>query len=265
MRRANQSCPPLRSLRVVAGTLSAITLALLASGCSLFLRSTPTPIPTQTSRADQTTRAETLVVFLPGRGGRMGDFERNGFLSTMRAAGVRADAVIVDAHLGYYLKRTVIDRLAADVLEPARAQGYRRIVAVGISLGGLGALLTERERPHALDAIVLLAPYLGDDRKLLASIRAAGGPQAWAAHRDLRAGEVDEQIWTFLGTHLQQLPPTWLLSGRSDRLAEGQRMLAEILPPDRVRFVEGTHSWTAWRVLWREVCESSPVFAAERR
>ena len=240
-------------------------MAFLATGCSWVQRSTPTPIPTQTSRANNDQRADTLIVFLPGRGGRMEDFERNGFLSTLRTAGVRADTVIVDAHLGYYLKRTVIDRLASDMLEPARAQGYRRIVAVGISMGGMGALLCERERPHSLDAIVLLGPYLGDNRKLFASIRAAGGPKAWAAQRDLRAGEVDEQIWTFLGTHLSELPPMWLLSGKSDRLAEGQRMLAELLPSDRVRFVEGAHNWTAWKVLWREVCESSPVFAGERR
>jgi hypothetical protein len=45
---------------------------------------------------------------------------------------VKADLVAVDAHLGYYYKRTIIDRLREDVLVPAKVQGYRRIVVVGI-------------------------------------------------------------------------------------------------------------------------------------
>jgi len=195
----------------------------------------------------------------------MEEFEANGFISTMRTAGIHADAVIVDAHLGYYLNHTVIDRLSTDVLEPARRNGYRRIVLVGISMGGMGALLCERERPHAIDAIVLIAPYLGDNRDLFRQIKGAGGPVVWAAHRSLREGEVDEQIWTFLGTNVEKLPPTWVLTGGSDRLFEGQRMLAELLPADHVHVIDGTHHWKTWRSLWHYVCESAPVFADERR
>ena len=78
-------------------------------------------------------------------------------MTTLRESGARVDSIAVDAHLGYYFQRTVIARLQADVLQPARQQGYRRIVLVGVSLGGLGALLCERDLPGSVDALVLAA------------------------------------------------------------------------------------------------------------
>lgn len=249
-------------LQIARPWLAGVVLTL--TGCSVFLRDTPTPIPTQETSLDSTVRAATLVVFLPGRGGSMADFDRNGFTVILREAGVRADTIAVDAHLGYYYKRTVIDRLRVDVLAPARAQGYRRIVLVGVSLGGLGALLYERDQPRAVNAIVLLAPYLGDKAGLFERIRSAGGPMAWAAGRDPGVGGVEELIWTFIGQRSLELPPTWLLFGTDDSLALGHRMFAQLLPPARVMSVAGNHDWTTWRTLWREVCENSDLFAVEK-
>lgn len=239
--------------------------ALLAlTGCSLFLRATPTPIPTLTSPVAGTGRTSTLVVFLPGRGGTLGAFEREGITATLREAGVRADTVELDAHLGYYLKKTAVEQLRDEVLLPARQQGYRRIVLVGISLGGLGALLTERDHPGSVDALVLLAPYLGKQEKFFDGIAAAGGPAAWASGRDPRAGSVEEQLWTFLGTRTPALPPTWLLSGTEDAYARGHRLFATLLPAGRVTTIAGGHDWAAWRALWREVCADPELFRHER-
>ncbi len=247
-----------------SGWLLLTSAALTLAGCSVFLRDTPAPIPTQATQFSPAGRATTLVVFLPGRGGSMADFGRHGFTAVLRDAGVNADTIAVDAHLGYYFKRTVIERLRADVLVPARARGYRRIVLAGVSLGGLGALLGERDEPGLVDAIVLLAPYLGDQAALFERIRAAGGPAAWAAGRDPAAGSVEEQLWTFLGNRSAALPPTWLLYGRGDSLATGHQMLAALLPPARVKTVAGAHDWPTWLSLWREVCLHSDLFAAER-
>jgi pimeloyl-ACP methyl ester carboxylesterase len=243
---------------------SCAVATLLFSGCRFLPRDAVVPMPSRFTPADASKRADTLVVFLPGRGGTMDDFTKNRFVAMLHETGVRADAVVTDAHLGYYLKRTVIDRLKADVLTPARQKGYSRIVAVGISLGGMGALLSERDQPGLFDELVLIAPYLGDRSALFSEIKAAGGPQAWASGRPLRDGEIDEQIWTFLGKHVHDLPPTWLLFGEQDRLAEGQRQLADLLPPDRVKRIEGGHDWRAWRTLWQDLCQNSDLFAAER-
>ncbi len=237
---------------------------VVLTGCSLLLRDTPTPIPTLASPLSAAGRTETLVVFLRGRGGSVADFEREGMVAVLRAAGVRADTIAVDAHLGYYYKRTVIERLRADVLLSARAQGYRRIVLVGVSLGGLGALLNERDNPGSVDALVLLGPNLGDDNGLFDRIAGAGGPVAWAVGRDPRAGSVFEQLWTFLGTKTAALPPTWLLSGRSDSYGRGHRLFAGLLPAMRVATIAGAHDWPTWRALWRDVCFNSDLFQVER-
>ena len=240
-------------------------LALLAlTGCSLFFPDTPAPIPTQASPVSAAGRTSTLVVFMPGRGDTLTDFEREGMVATLREAGVQADTIVVGAHMGYYIKQTVVERLRTDVLLPARQQSYRRIVLVGTSLGGLGAVLTERDHPGSVDALVLIAPYLGEKKKLFDGISAAGGPEAWARGRDPLAGPVEEQIWTFLGTKASRLPPTWLLSGTEDPYARGHRLFATLLPAARTTTIPGAHEWPVWRALWREVCFHSEVFAAER-
>ncbi len=241
----------------------AFTLITL-TGCSLFMGETPVPVPTLASPLSATGRTDTLVVFLRGRGGSIADFEKESMLPVLREAGVKADTIVVDAHLGYYFKKTAIIRLQADVLVPARRLGYRRIVLVGVSLGGLGALLCERDNPGSVDALVLLGPYLGEKDRFFDQIDKAGGPAAWAAGRDPQAGGIEEQIWTFLGTKSAALPPTWLLSGRADSYARGHRLFAGLLPATRVATLAGGHDWPVWRALWRDVCFNSDLFQAER-
>lgn len=242
--------------------LSAALLAL--TGCSLLVRDTPAPIPTALRPLTGSGRTGTLVVFLPGRGETMAAYEQKGVVTTLREAGVKADAILVDAHLGYYFNRTVVDRLRTDVLLPARQQGYRRIVVVGLSLGGLGALLLERDQPGSADALVLLSPYLGGSEAFFERINAAGGPGAWAAGRDPLAGSVPEQTWTFLGTKTSALPPIWLSRGHEDRYARGHHLFATLLPAARVATIEGAHDWETWRTLWRDLCFNSDLFQAER-
>jgi hypothetical protein len=54
-------------------------LAVLISGCNFLPREAKGPIPTRTWKASETTIANTLIVFLPGRNGSLDDFERHGF------------------------------------------------------------------------------------------------------------------------------------------------------------------------------------------
>jgi len=234
------------------------------SGCAFWPRSTLSPIPTIQSTPGSPT-APTLVVFLPGRGDRLKDFERRGLSEEMARSGVRADWVAVDAHLGYYRSRLVIERLREDVIEPARARGYRRIVVVGVSLGGLGGLLGERDHPGLFDAIVLIAPYLGDRKAMFDEIQNQGGPVPWAAAHSPAAGDIGEQVWSFLGQRVTTLPPTWLAYGSADRFAVGHRLLAPLLQADRVKISAGGHDWPTWQALWRDLCQHSDLFAAERR
>jgi hypothetical protein len=92
-------------------------------------------------REDQCVReARELLVFLPGVFDVVEDYEAYGFLRAVRETGRAVDMLLVDAHLGYYAARTVLERLRQDVIVPARAR-YESICLIGISMGGLGALL----------------------------------------------------------------------------------------------------------------------------
>jgi pimeloyl-ACP methyl ester carboxylesterase len=189
-----------------------------------------------------------LVVFLPGRGDRAEDFEERGMLAAARAAGLRADVLAVDAHLAYYYKRVVTQRLWEDVVLPARARGYRRLFVVGISLGGLGALAMTQEHPDAVDGVMAIAPYLGEP-ELTREIESAGGLARWEgapSERDFRG------VWGFLRGYAtrEPRPPLWLAYGESDRYAYGHRLLASALPPGHVLVGPGGHDWRAWDALW---------------
>jgi pimeloyl-ACP methyl ester carboxylesterase len=191
-----------------------------------------------------------LVVFLPGRGDRAEDFEERGFLAAARQAGLEADVLAVDAHLAYYYKRVIADRLWEDVVLPARARGYRRLFVVGISLGGLGAIALSQVHPDALAGLFVLAPYLGEP-DLTREIEAAGGLARWSgapSEPDFRG------VWGYLRGYAvgEPRPPLWLAYGESDRYAYGHRLLASALPKGRVLVAPGGHDWKAWEGLWRE-------------
>lgn len=46
---------------------------------------------------------------------------REGFVRAVRERQLGVDMVLVDAHLGYYSDRSMIDRLQSDIVAPARA------------------------------------------------------------------------------------------------------------------------------------------------
>ena len=156
-----------------------------------------------------------LVVFLPGRGDRAEDFEQRGFLAAARQAGLEADVLAVDAHLAYYYKRVITERLWEDVILPARAHGYRRVFVVGISLGGLGAITLSQEHPDAVAGLFVLAPYLGEP-ELTREIEGAGGCPLERAPSEATSG-----VGSCAGTRPGAAAALWLAYGESDRYAYG--------------------------------------------
>jgi pimeloyl-ACP methyl ester carboxylesterase len=195
-----------------------------------------------------------MVVFLPGRGDSAVTFDGEGFISAAKAAGLDADLVAADARLGYYMRRTIADRLWTDVLAPAVAAGYTEIWLVGISMGGLGAIAVAREHPGALAGIVLLAPYLGE-RDVVDEVAAAGGLARWTPPA-APAPDDFHSVWKWLRGYvaLPAGPPAlWLGYGDLDRYRSAHALLAAVLPRDRVLTTRGGHDWDAWRALWKEL------------
>ena len=166
-------------MRVPGGPLSrhAVVLAALAlvGGCERLL---PVTAPIRTVMTPGRPGNDRLLVLLPGRGSRAEDYERRGFVRAARAAGITADIVAADAHLGYYERRVIQVRIEEDVILPGRARGACRVWLSGISLGGLGSVIVGYTNPKHVDGMLLLAPYLGPD-SLISEIETAGGLRAW--------------------------------------------------------------------------------------
>jgi pimeloyl-ACP methyl ester carboxylesterase len=191
-------------------------------------------------------------VFLPGRWNRAVQFETAQFVQAVYDAGIQADMVAVEAHYGYYATRTVVTRLREDVIAPARAQGYTQTWLVGVSMGGLGALLYVRAYPEDLTGVVALAPFLGDT-DVITEIRAAGGVQHWHP-ATIAPGDAQRQLWQWLKTSLARpegSPAIYLGYGQQDRLAPAHHLLASTLPATQVLTTRGGHNWQTWRPLWQ--------------
>ena len=158
---AGRKSGALEAARYSAPVRAGLLMLLLwcVSGCSLLF---PAPTPMRAVHGgDSASRC--LVVFLPGLGDSADDYLKNGFLDAAKAAGVTAQLVAVNATLGYYIRRSLVDRLRDDVLTPARASGVTSIHLVGISLGGLGALFAAQQA-GPIDSVPPPRPVSGGSR-----------------------------------------------------------------------------------------------------
>jgi pimeloyl-ACP methyl ester carboxylesterase len=197
-----------------------------------------------------------MLVMLPGARDCPQDFAEQGFIHAIRKRRLRVDVVAVDAHLGYYLQRSVIDRLTTDIIAPARAKGYSRIWLMGISLGGLGSLIYAREHAAGIEGVILLAPFLGA-RGTIAEVARAGGLSQWQPG-EITPDDDERRILAWLKSYQANdptLPKIYLGYGTRDRFAPASIMLSERLPGRRVATVEGGHDWPTWVDLWNKLLE----------
>lgn len=226
-----------------------LSLIVLLSSC-VGLVPTETPIPSIATFGAES-RSDTLVIMLPGRGDRADTFIAQGFQE--EGAQFAFDTLAVDAHFGYYMKRSLLPRLHEDIVLPARAAGYQNIWLLGISMGGFGSLLYAAEYSDEIDGVILLAPYLGD-QKLAEEIGASGGLAAWpgdgTGFKDYEIG-----VWAWLQSAANGRSGTSVILGygESDTNAETHAVLAEALDPTSVYTLQGGHKWTTWRPLWKKI------------
>lgn len=237
-----------------------LLLPLALSACATKLPVT-TPID-QLYFQSAATRSENLVVLLPGIGDQPEIFFDEGFVQAVRERNIDADLVAVRAHWGYYEKHIIVERLKQDVIVAARAKGYKKFWFVGISLGGWGALQFVRQHEADVAGMLLLAPFLGE-QKIFEEVQAAGGLDTW--HPDL-TDPLDQQrlVIAWLRDFKQtQSPLKFHLSyGANDRFAKPLGLYATRLPPRQVDVISGGHDWRTWRRLWQRFLDGGNLFAA---
>ncbi len=187
--------------------------------------------------------ARTLIVFLPGLKDRARVFEKEGFVELVRQHHLAADIVEADAHVGYYVKGNVVRRLERDVIEPAERRRYQRIILVGVSMGGYGAVRYVMAHPNQIAEIVLLSPFLG------------AGP----FERELaQPNDPDfKETWDWINHFPVGKPhPRIVLGyGHLDAFVKTDRDLAERLPPADVINLFGAHIWPTWHKLFEQMLE----------
>lgn len=244
----------------------ALAAAAASSGCAFF---PPTPLPRMDVQRipgpcpGPAAAAPALLVLLPGAYSRPPEFIEAGLVDALRAQRIAADVCIVDSHLGYYSDKSIVRRLRDEIVLPARAQGYRQVWLVGISLGGFGALGYAVRHGDEIDGVLALAPYLGP-RRLMQEIAQAGGPAGWHATGPAPTpggGDLDSEIWhAFAGTAPSRpVPRVYLGYGSDDRFADAHRVFAGLLPADRVATTPGGHDWPAWSALWQGWLARGPL------
>lgn len=241
----------------------AFGLALLLGACTLLPRPATAPMRIVVDAAGCAAQADTLLVVLPGAYSAPEEFVREGFVREVRERHLALDVWLVDAHLAYYRNRSILERLRADVLLPARARGYRQVWLLGISVGAFGAFGLAQSPGAGIAGIVALGPYLGEPR-VTSAIEADGGLRHWRAPdaaADL-SDDPDFAVWRWLQAYALEparRPPLWLGYGVDDRFAANHALLAAVLPTERVLTSPGGHDWSAWAPLWRRTLERLPL------
>jgi pimeloyl-ACP methyl ester carboxylesterase len=195
---------------------------------------------------------------LPGSGDKAADFIKNGFIKEIEASGFRADAVAVDAHLGYYVKRNLLPRLLDDVVLPAKKMGYKNIWLLGISMGGLGAVIYAKHYPHTINGLILLAPFLGYPA-VLDEISTAGGLTQWSPKEPIDKDDYEHEIWKWLKGYTRpnvKLPYLVIGYGNDDWFKAASSLLGESLPNDQVYVLPGEHDWDTWCKIFHLILKS---------
>ena len=202
---------------------------------------------------------EHLLIFIRGMGGTINClieshacFEKEGFVEAVRRRELSYDMVAPNSHFGYYRDRTLVERLRVEIIEPARDAGYRKIWLIGVSLGGLGALLYLMQYPADIDGVLVLGPYLGDDA-IIEEIRAAGGVDRWEPGPYDPNEDWERMLWDWLKQFTRAgagPPPLYLGIARDDIYLADHRLLAEALPPERTLTVDGKHRFSSFTKAW---------------
>jgi len=235
-----------------------VLLSLLLTACIPGGR-TETKIPIEKIEASRPQTNKVLVVVLPGRGDDVANLKASGIAESIRAEMPEADVVLAGITFAYYMEGRMPQRLREEIMLPARESGYQEIWLVGASMGGMGALMYDREYPGDAKGLVLLAPYLGS-KKVLQQINQSGGLQKWEAGpvpATVDRNNFDRELWRYLKTWQVQGnsrgKDVWLAYGDKDKLKAATPPLQKLLPQDHVFVRPGGHAWVVWTPVTKEV------------
>jgi pimeloyl-ACP methyl ester carboxylesterase len=244
----------------------ALALAFSACGCGYYVRSPIRPVPALAFQRDPDVRARCLVVFLPGLMDGPETIRDRALPSILGALGSPCDSVAVDATYRYYFGSHIDEPIYEDVLVPALARGYEEIWLVGVSLGGIGAIMTARAHPRLIEGVIVLSPFLGLEN-VVREIEAAGGLEAWDPPDpvpELHDSNFTTVVWAWLRGYVTDpdaMPELWVGWANGERLEPGAAMLAAVAGEGHSMSVDGSHGWASWTPLFTELARRARIGA----
>lgn len=102
--------------------------------------------------------SDTLVLAFTGIGKGMGSIPPDEFVGTAIGREQNSVAFIVDKRRGWYSHKDMIERICTEVTAIAAESGTQRMVSIGNSMGGYGAILLTKWLP--IDIAVALSPQV---------------------------------------------------------------------------------------------------------
>jgi esterase/lipase superfamily enzyme len=205
-----------------------------------------------------------LVLLLPTIAGKGSDYEQQGFIEAVREKGFNADMKILDVDPVIYLQGRIVEVLKKELVDPAKVSGYKKILLVGISLGGHGALLYVTQSSEDVDGVVVLAPFIGG-YLINDAIEKAGGLHKWE-NCPLFEWDYACDMWKLLKDYLSnpdKQRKVIIGYGTEDGFANGNQLLSEQLPQENVFTVPGGHDWMTWKLLWIKTLDYFHVSCTE--
>jgi pimeloyl-ACP methyl ester carboxylesterase len=247
---------------VFARWLSAFLLALL-TGCA-FPRAAKVPmdsilLPRVT--LSPSTPSKTLIVFLPGAQEVPQDIVKEGFIEQVKARNIDADVMVIDSHIGYFLRRNFDVRIRTDIIEPARQKGYQSIWLAGISLGGFGSLMYPFIYPGEIDGVIAMAPFIASN-DVLNEVIDAGGLAKWQPQEPLEKDDYQRALLKWLkgyGDTREKRPKLYIGYGSEDGLRQFEKVMGDILPREQRLAAPGKHDWPPWKQMWGDALDRAPL------
>lgn len=231
-----------RALKLVPLTLILPWLASCAAGGDITK-----PVPSAFYPAPL--KAERTVVMLPGIADDLAALQKRQVAALIQKSWPHADVVLAGLTLPFYKQGRAAQRLHDEVIARYRKK-QQPLWLAGISLGGMGVLLYDRQYPGDAAGMLLMSPYLGDDA-IHQQIRAAGGLAQWnpGPEQSINADNFQHELWRYL-KHWRDRPQrtdtVWLAYGADEPFRKPIEMITPMLRPDHVIMLPGKHDWDLW-------------------
>jgi len=230
---------------------------MILTGCSF---ETKIPVDTLVYPGSLNTKninnnSSRLIVLLRGYGNDIHYFEQQGWIRKLQQRYPEYSIIVPDLHFGYYKEGIFSERLYADVIKPAKQRGVKSIWLAGISMGGLGAIMTSEFSPKDIGRLFLFAPYLGDGT-IQTQIKDKGSLVKWNGQSS------DEDKWQYkMWSYLKRTTesknaaiPVYLGYGEQDDMP-GLQYLAASLPEQRLITLAGGHKDGVFTALFEQMLE----------